>query len=428
MKNTKIFLILIVTLLIHTSTTQSEPFIDTVTSFLSDNAGPLAIGALGLASAGLFYKQWIHPYFELPPPTGPYKVGTSTHHWIDTSRVDPFPKACGAQRELIIQCWYPCQSIKNNVYPYMPDKLPYLIKMMEQAYGIQSTILKPFFPAIYKHAIPDAPIAYSDKLFPVVLFNHGYYSLCDLNTTQIENLASHGYVVVGTNWTYNSLVNIFPDGKVIQFDPELRPELEDEYKFSLYTGVDDTKFVLNTLERLETEHPTMPITNAIDLERIGILGYCSGGISLLNLCPQEPRIKAAINLDGWEDLLAEELSKPQTIPIMHIAKDPTVKLSRPDENTQALLGLYNATEKDAYHITIKGTRHNDFYDLPFIKKNFLPFLMRNKLKGRTMLDPDKVNNLMRDCVITFFDKYLKGIDTSWPEPGPDYQEFVVLSK
>jgi len=428
-KSTKTIITLIATLLIHTPTTHSEPFIDTVTSFLSNNSGPLTIGALGLASAALFCKKWVHPYFEFPPLTGPYKVGTTSHHLIDTSRMDPYPQSKGDYREVMIHCWYPCETdIEQPLYPYLPEKTPYLIEMMAQAYTIPAALLSPFFPAMYKHAIPNAPIAQHHAPYPVIMFAEGFFSMCDLNAAQIENLASHGYIVVGVDVTHLCLVSIFPDGRIKKYARDFLPTLQDEYELALDISVKDIKFGIDNLGTLAQDDPDIPICNAMDLNRIGMFGYCSGGINLLNLCPQEPRIKAAVNLDGWEDLLAEKLSTTQTIPIMHITKDSTLKLSRSDEDTQALLGLYNAMEKDAYHITIKGTRHNDFYDLPFIKENFLLFKIRSKIKGWTMIDPYKVNSLMRDYVVTFFDKYLKGIDAPWPAPCPEYSEFVMINK
>jgi len=44
-------------------------------------------------------------------------------------------------------------------------------------------------------------------------------------STLAEDLASHGYVVVGFDAPYRTGVVVFPDGRVIRETPENNPEL-----------------------------------------------------------------------------------------------------------------------------------------------------------------------------------------------------------
>ena len=44
----------------------------------------------GFLSAWFIFSvllPWIIPVFTLPNPSGPYDVGTETHHWVDSTRL-----------------------------------------------------------------------------------------------------------------------------------------------------------------------------------------------------------------------------------------------------------------------------------------------------------------------------------------------------
>ncbi|WP_051153527.1 hypothetical protein [Ruminiclostridium papyrosolvens] len=50
------------------------------------------------------------PLFELQEPTGPYKVGTTTYDWTDTSRLEEKCNGGDSKRELMVQVWYPAEN------------------------------------------------------------------------------------------------------------------------------------------------------------------------------------------------------------------------------------------------------------------------------------------------------------------------------
>ena len=65
------------------------------------------------------------------------------------------------------------------------------------------------------NSVTNAPVAEAESAYPVLIFSHGFGGLPELNTIQAEELASQGYVVVALNHTYDSIVNVFPDGRII---------------------------------------------------------------------------------------------------------------------------------------------------------------------------------------------------------------------
>ena len=64
------------------------------------------------------------PVVKLPKLTGPYSIGSLTHHWIDHDRAEWFtPEDPDDKRQLMVQFWYPgIKSKKSKRTPYL-DRL-----------------------------------------------------------------------------------------------------------------------------------------------------------------------------------------------------------------------------------------------------------------------------------------------------------------
>ncbi len=67
------------------------------------------------------------------------------------------------------------------------------------------------------HVIADAPVAAASARYPVLLLSHGLrYSSLGYSMLA-EDLASHGYVVVGVDHPATALVVLFPDQRTTRF-------------------------------------------------------------------------------------------------------------------------------------------------------------------------------------------------------------------
>ncbi|MGB3786915.1 MAG: hypothetical protein WA949_02820, partial [Phormidesmis sp.] len=73
----------------------------------------LVVGlAIGLGILGLTVSVVLPialPVFRFPYPSGSYKIGTLTYHWVDTNRPEVFSTDPNARRELMVQIWYPAK-------------------------------------------------------------------------------------------------------------------------------------------------------------------------------------------------------------------------------------------------------------------------------------------------------------------------------
>lgn len=141
----------------------------------------------------------------LPPPTGPHAVGRVTVHGTDSSRGDVLATSTGARRELVVDVWYPAAgAVGGASASYLPD-----LAALQRAVGEAG--LRDHFGTAYEalakgrvqtHAVENAPFARRAGPSPVLVFSHGFGNLSRTYTAQLEDLASHGYVVAAIAHTY----------------------------------------------------------------------------------------------------------------------------------------------------------------------------------------------------------------------------------
>ena len=151
---------------------------------------------------------------------------------------------------------------------------------------------------VHSHSIPDPEVSSQERAFPVVIMRTGA-SLGVLSySTLAEDLASHGYIVVGFDAPGRTGQVVFPDGRVIDRTPENNPELYDgqphaqQLQKLLTAWTDDIKFVLDRLERLNASDPSGKLTGRLDMTRVGIFGHSFGGAQALQFA-QDPRARRA---------------------------------------------------------------------------------------------------------------------------------------
>jgi dienelactone hydrolase len=122
-----------------------------------------------------------------------------------------------------------------------------------------------------------------------------------------EDLASHGYVVVGVDAPYRTGIVSFPDGRIIKRIPQNNPEAclektgqeRDRCASRFLTAWSlDVAYVLDRLTELNTSDPSGKLTAKLDLSRVGIFGHSFGGAQATQFCSEDFRCEAAIDLDG----------------------------------------------------------------------------------------------------------------------------------
>ncbi|MBF0208585.1 MAG: hypothetical protein HQK53_17045 [Oligoflexia bacterium] len=232
--------------------------------------------------------------FIFPAPTGKYFVGTSSEYYVDKGR---------SRRPIMVQFWYPAV-MKNKASQYVTNTL-YAPEIMElfaedlKKKGVQNTeALKRIAIHSANDMIPSMEVL--GKKYPVILFSHGYGMHRRANTANCEELASHGYVVIGIDHTNRAKLVVMPDGTRFSLPPSARIEqVQKDYS-------QDVKFVLDQINSLQdnigasasNSKLIQRINSILDLNHIGIFGHSRGGQTILHMLDADDRLRAGVSLDG----------------------------------------------------------------------------------------------------------------------------------
>src|SRR5262245_38515240 len=106
---------------------------------------------------------------SLPPPTGPYAVGTTTWHVDDPSRREGF--ATEAKREVQVLARYPIASTDGRRAPYLRAGT---IEAETFARLLRAPGRFDHIAALETHAILDAAPGGDAAKLPTLVFSHGY--------------------------------------------------------------------------------------------------------------------------------------------------------------------------------------------------------------------------------------------------------------
>ncbi|MEU8184909.1 acetylhydrolase [Micromonospora sp. NPDC049044] len=227
---------------------------------------------------------------SLPAPTGPYRVGTVPLHLVDRSQPDPLAGP-GRYRELMVSLWYPARDVRRH--PLAPWMTAASMRTLLGSAGFDPDAA--LAPLTAGHE--GAPVLRPRRRLPVVLYSHGAGSHRSDTTIVVQELASHGYVVVTVDHTYDGFGE-FPDGRVtVQ---------ENSHHATPWTYTRDVRFVLDQIADLaaggnpDVDHAPLPagLGTALDLSRIGMFGWSKGGTATALTMATDRRIRAGLSIDG----------------------------------------------------------------------------------------------------------------------------------
>ncbi|WP_328864754.1 alpha/beta hydrolase family protein [Streptomyces sp. NBC_00304] len=232
----------------------------------------------------------------LPAPTGTRRIGTASLRLVDRSRRDPRVSPA-ASRELMVSLWYPASHTHGRRRaPWLPPAATALYRR-QVAQDLRTPMDDVDFPVT--HAWQDAPVEVRRHGHPVVLFSPGLHTMRAMGTALVEDLASHGYLVVTIDHTHEASIVEFPGGRV-----ELGRDLDPVE--ALRVRQDDTRFVLDELERLnsgrnpDADGRRLPhrLHGSLDLSRTGMFGHSIGGDTAAGTMARDRRVLAGADLDG----------------------------------------------------------------------------------------------------------------------------------
>ena len=382
--------------------------------------GSFWLGLLGLLILVIVLIPLIvFPIPDLIEPSGEYPIGTTMLYFQDRSRDEIYSKDPEDVRELNVQIWYPGSASDDA------DFAPYMTHLELSGPAFARFLRLPSFVLnhvrlIDTHAILEAPLAGEGSPFPVLIFSHGWGGTRTQSTYLMEELASHGYIVVALDHTYGALVTVFPDEHVVLQKSDIlqRDGSEEDFSTSanglIRVWAGDARFILDQLEAMNRGDLESPFEGRLDLDHVGIFGHSTGGGNAVQVCWLDARCKAGLALDAWlEPVSLEALDEGLDQPFMFLWSEDWGS----DENKGRFQSLYKELQGDAYQLEIEGTRHYDFSDLPLLS----PLSPWFGLKGP--IDGERVLGIINEYVVAYFDQYLLGIETPLLDgPSSEYPE------
>ncbi len=215
---------------------------------------------------------------------GAFGVGRSTVTVVDEAREG---------RSLTTDVWYPIE----------PDAgaEPSIYQLVPRAPGFDHQIAK-----------ADEPLA-DDGPFPLLVFSHGSPSVRWQSLFVMELLASHGFVVVAPDHAGDSAVDALAGDLAAPAENEVnRPT--------------DVSFMIDAVLAGEVAEPT-GLADAVDPERIGIIGHSVGGATVLTAAgglrdlPPDDRIDAVLAWTPFALGVPDESLAAIDVPTMVIGAD-----------------------------------------------------------------------------------------------------------
>jgi pimeloyl-ACP methyl ester carboxylesterase len=154
------------------------------------------------------------------------------------------------------------------------------------------------------------------------------------------------------------------------------------------TWVEDIQFVVDEIASIET--PISGFVEALDIERLGVIGHSFGGTAAGEFCKLDDRCKAGVHIDGNQQ--GYNWDKPLLAPFLVMYSSNFYLANE---------FAYKSTEFDFWNMTIDGIDHLDFTDLGLAVRG---------IEGRGFMgdvDNGKVLEIINKVILSFFDNYLK---------------------
>jgi dienelactone hydrolase len=276
-----------------------------------------------------------------------------------------------------------------------------------------SELTKLPLPQVKTNSCLNAPVA--NGLHPVVIFTHGYTGTFTDYTFLFEDLASRGYVVASIDHTYEATAVEFPDGRLVK--SMVGSHLANTWRtddqslsFALSVRLDDLKFVLNELERLNMSADN-PFAGTLDLTKVALAGHSLGGLTTWHGVLQDGHFKAAILLDPY---LSDASLEPTETPVLLLAAG---RVQWSEEECR----LWSDLLGPRFAVNLRGAEH--------VTPSDAVWLAKGAIKTGTM-GPDKTIAAVRDYVAAFLDASLRGkpLDRLLTGPSSNYPDAAVTTR
>ncbi|MCC6771250.1 MAG: hypothetical protein IT360_08565 [Gemmatimonadaceae bacterium] len=387
---------------------------------LARRVGGVLVVLVAVASAG---AALAFPIFSLPEPSGAYKIGTRWLTLVDSSRTEDLTPDPSDLRHVVVRLWFPADSEVGDPSQY---SAPAVSRVTAGALGLPGFVLS-HLPLVKTHSYQRARLANASGKWPLLLFSHGYgVGTESQNTVQMEELASHGYVVASIDHVHEAGAVPLPGDVVAAFQappsftdtaamarglamleriasaPDtgaLLVAVRDMQRMvpSLDTSIvrwtDDTRFVLDRLTAMSAPSAggDTLMVDRLATDRVGVFGMSFGGATAATFCVLDARCVAGLNLDGLTYGAATD--SVMVRPFFFATSGGNARMHEV---------FYERAVGPAFAMNVKGSTHMDYTDLGLIS----PMLRRLGVLGP--VGAGRMQEVMHAVVVGFFGRYVRG--------------------
>ena len=374
---------------------------------------------------------------HFPQLTGPYAVGRISYDLLDASRKEPFLNDPHAKREIMVTVYYPADP-PPNAHP-----APYAEGAMGDLLASKVHLPSVAVQLIHAHAFEHVPIARGN--FPVLLFSPGIGTPPVEYTSTVEDVASHGYVVAMIYHTYSVPFTVFADGRVALLNEAgIRSENEPAGTSDAQTNNDrnaiaavwvaDARFTLDQLTKLNSDD--MLLKGHLNLAEVGMYGHSFGGATAAEVCREDSRFKACLNMDGTAFSMTNSGQIKQ--PLMWMASDYSQVTDSQLQQVQLTRREFDAKMQQrnqererfvqrlsqGYVLVLKGSTHSTYITDEALIGPMVPGLG----DPLATIDGTRAVTVINAYVAAFFDTYLKQLHSNVLNgDSPRYPEVELLA-
>lgn len=369
-----------------------------------------------------------------PEPTGPHAVGRTEVHLVDPSRGHPWVGGAD-ERDIMVSLWYPAEDDPDaEPAPYMsPAAASALESELDQS-GVPRGAVD--LVSAEANALLDAPRAQGAEQLPVLLYSHGFGDSRFTSAANLEELASHGYLMVSMDHPYESTAVDLPDGRMLR---KSYPDRETPtYREAISVRTLDTRFVLDALNNGALLPPHLE--GAADTGAVGMFGHSAGGLTTAEVMLVDDRIAAGANLDGsmafhvnneaWADVTTRGVERPFLYFGAGLSGPDLPHTSRHHQDLQL---FREASTGPFVELYMADGEHRSFSDDQWARPDLEA---EHGLSGRSWeagtqmigpIDPEASIAAQRAYLLAFFDAYLRGSEEPLLDgPSPEYPSIEFI--
>ncbi|HEU4319688.1 MAG TPA: hypothetical protein VFS66_06365 [Acidimicrobiia bacterium] len=326
-------------------------------------------------------------HLAVPAPTGSYPVGRDRVVLVDRGRPETHTAAAGDFRSVPVQIWYPAEAGTGTPAEYV-DGLEAIAQGLT-ASGALSSVEVAALPLVRTSALDGAAVASGSH--PVVVLSPGNETNVAFYGSVAEDLASHGYLVVGVDHPYQVAATTTDDGQVAVYDrTQDTGDIGSAVAAKIDERVADVMFVLDSLRSGATQLASF--LSVADLSRIGMLGHSSGGLTAFEVCRADPTLDACLNMDGQGAGgpfgTGVEAGAPP-VPFLYLTKETVMH--------ETIGERFEAAESSAVRAVVPDASHDSFSDGPLFRPGVNPLTT----------SAQRVMTSVRSITVAFFDQWLR---------------------